>query len=388
MHQSVASYSQLFEEIRDRIEAAQVRTVVAANQQVLLLYWQLWIYILQNQDQKGWGAKIIDRLAIDLSKAFPNIKGFSVRNLKYMRRFAEAYTVPALQYMAEAQLILTADVSKVKQIVTKIDKLPKSHTGLILHRDPSADTEFFLGAIPSMLSWSHHLLLLEKVPKLGKRFWYMLNAVENGVSRTTLAFQIESKLFERQVSCPKITNFRTTLPSPQTDMAQYMLKDPFIFDFVQAKDIANERDIERQLSEHIIKFLIELGQGFALLGRQVHFHAGGRDFYVDLLFYHVKLHAYIVIELKATDFDPCDAGKLNFYINLVNEKFKTPHDNDTIGLLLCKGKNNVVAEYSLRGINQPIGVTEYQLGTAMPTLLKSQLPDVDELLEELKELED
>jgi predicted nuclease of restriction endonuclease-like (RecB) superfamily len=380
-----ANYSQLFQQIKAQIEVAQVRVATAANQQMLLMYWQLGICILQNQHQEGWGTKIIDRLAADLDKAFPTMKGFSVRNLKYMRKFAESYSPTVLAAMVEGQSALRMDVGKHRQVVAKINKVARKGQALVYAATSPQDLDLFLLAVPSLLSWSHHIVLMDKVPDLGKRFWYMLSAIENGMSRNTLATQIDTRLFERQVSSKKISNFKQTLPAPQTDLAQYMLKDPFIFDFVQAKEKSDERDIEQQLSEHIVKFLMELGQGFAFLGRQVHFEVGGCDFYIDLLFYHMILRAYIVIELKIRDFSPEDTGKLNFYVNLVNERMKKPQDNDTIGLLLCRGKNNVVAEYALRNISQPIGVSEYQFTKAVPEKLKSQLPDIEDLEGELRE---
>jgi len=224
---------------------------------------------------------------------------------------------------------------------------------------------------------------MDKVPHTGKKFWYMLNTIEHGNSRNVLAMQIESGLFERQITAKKISNFSRTLPAPHTDFANHMLKDPFIFDFIQAKEKADERNIEQQLTEHITRFLLELGQGFAFVGKQMHFEVGKTDCYIDLLFYHIRLHAYVVVELKNRAFQPGDASQLNFYINLVNDKLKGEEDRDTIGILLCKGKDEVLAEYALRGINQPIGVTDYQLGKAVPTELKSQLPDIATLEQEL-----
>lgn len=227
---------------------------------------------------------------------------------------------------------------------------------------------------------------MDKEPHLGKRFWYMLNSIEHGNSRNILAMQIESNLFERQITAKKINNFERTLPAPQTDFANYLLKDPYIFDFVQAKEKADERNIEEQLTSHITKFLLELGQGFAFIGKQVHFKVGEQDFFADLLFYHTKLHCYVVVELKARPFEPGDASQLNFYVNVVNDKLKTTTDNNTIGLLLCKGKNEVVAEYSLKGYTNAIGVSDYQLSKAIPDELKSSLPKIDDIEEEFKGL--
>ena len=207
----------------------------------------------------------------------------------------------------------------------------------------------------------------------------MLNTLEHGNSRNILGMQIESGLFERQIKAKKINNFHRILPSPDTDFANYILKDTYIFDFVQATDKANERNIEQQLTQHIIMFLLELGQGFAFIGKQVHFKIGEDDFYADLIFYHTKLHAYVVVELKAKPFKPGDASQLNFYVNVVNDKMKAKGDNDTIGLLLCKGKNNTVAEYALKGYNNAIGISDYQFSKALPEELKSSLPQIEDL---------
>ena len=250
---------------------------------------------------------------------------------------------------------------------------------------PQKDEQLFLGSIVARLTWSHHIILMDKEPHLGKRFWYMLNSLEHGNSRNVLAMQIESGLFERQVSAKKISNFNRTLPPLQSDFANYLLKDPYIFNFVQAKEKADERNIEEQLASHITKFLLELGQGFAFVGRQVHFEIGGDDFYADLLFYHTRLHCYVVVELKARPFEPSDASQLNFYVNLVNDKLKATEDNDTIGLLLCKGKNEVIAEYALKGYNNAIGISDYQISKAIPEELKSLLPQIEDIENEFKE---
>lgn len=249
-----------------------------------------------------------------------------------------------------------------------------------------SEEALFLSSILAKITWSHHVILIDKLRHLGKRLWYMLNSLEHGNSRNILAMQIESGLFERQVSTRKINNFTKNLPPTQSDFANYLLKDPYIFDFVQAQEKANERNIEEQLSQHISKFLLELGQGFAFLGRQVHIEIGDADFFMDLLFYHTKLHCYVVVELKARPFEPGDASQLNFYVNVVNDKMKTSHDNDTIGLLLCKGKNEVLAEYALRGFNAAIGISDYQLSKAIPEELKPSLPQIEDLENELTEI--
>jgi predicted nuclease of restriction endonuclease-like (RecB) superfamily len=215
----------------------------------------------------------------------------------------------------------------------------------------------------------------------------MLNTLEHGISKNILLMQIEAGLFERQIALEKISNFKATLPMPQSDFAHYLLKDPYIFDFVHAKEQADERNIEEQLTQHITQFLLELGQGFAFVGRQYALRVGGKDYYTDLLFYHTKLHCYVVVELKARAFEPGDPAQLNFYINVINDVLKTEQDNDTIGILLCKGKNEIVAEYALRGYNQPIGVADYVLSKAVPERLQSTLPQIEDLEQELKELD-
>jgi predicted nuclease of restriction endonuclease-like (RecB) superfamily len=395
-------YGNLLAEVKGKIRDAQVKTVMAANSQMLLLYWQLGNLIIQNQQQKGWGAKIIDRLAKDLHKEFPAVKGFSTRNLLYMKQFAESCGIGIITRFVEIENELKKDITISQPLVAKllnvendefsisqqpVAKLKKApEKGLSKRKAPAAKLkeELFLQSILARISWSHHIVLQNKVKHFGQRFWYMLNTIEHGNSRNILSMQIESSLFERQVKAKKINNFQHTLPASQTDFANYLLKDPYIFDFVQAKESADERNIEDQLANHIKNFLLELGQGFAFIGRQVRFEIGQKDYAVDLLFYHTRLHAYVVVELKTRPFEPGDAGKLNFYINVVNDKLKGSQDNDTIGILLCKGKNEVLAEYALRGYSRPMGVSDYQFAKAVPDELKSQLPGIDELEHELE----
>lgn len=385
---SYQNYKELFTEIKNKVQEAQLKSVMAANSQMLLLYWQMGQYILQNQQAEGWGAKIINKLSVDLKKEFSSLKGFSPRNLLYMKQFAETYPVSLLQQFSQIEKELTGMKSISQQVVAKL--LLIENVGHSIAQQPVAKLpeNVFLESIISRISWSHHIILKDKVQNPGQRLWYMFHAIENGISRNVLAMQIESGLFERQVKSKKINNFSRTLPAAQTDFANYLFKDPYIFDFVQAKEKADERNIEEQLATHITKFLLELGQGFAFLGRQVHFEIGDTDFFVDLLFYHTRLHAYVVVELKARPFEPGDAGQLNFYVNVVNDKLKSVEDGDTIGLLLCKGKNEVLAEYALKGYNQPIGVSDYQISKAVPEALKTSLPDINDLENELLKEED
>jgi predicted nuclease of restriction endonuclease-like (RecB) superfamily len=385
--------------IKQKIQDAQVKTIVAANSQMLLLYWQLGNIILQNQQQKGWGAKIIDNLSNDLHKAFPKLKGFSVRNMLYMKQFAETYSLDVLTTYIKIENELKTATTLSQQLVGKL--LCYKNKQLTITQQPVAQIRnnkksitqqpvaqledfTFLNAIVSKISWSHHVVLMDKEPHLGKRFWYMMNSLENGSSRNIMAMQIDSNLFERQIAAKKVTNFTRTLPPAPSDFANYILKDPYIFDFVQAKEKADERNIEEQLASHITKFLLELGQGFAFIGRQIHFKIGSSDFYADLLFYHTKLHAYVVVELKARPFEPGDASQLNFYVNVINDILKTETDKNTIGLLLCKGKNEVIAEYALKGYSNAIGVSDYQISKAVSKELKSLLPQIKDIEKEFK----
>lgn len=398
----IKEYINLIAEVKEIIKQAQIKTVLGSNKQMLLLYWKIGNIILQNQNQKGWGAKIIQKLSADLKKEVPLVKGFSERNLKYMRKFSENYTIAILTTFEEIVLQLNSKPisQQVSIALLQADKavFVQPSVALLKNNDNQQNTfvqqpvaqmqdQLFVNSILSNLTWSHHIILMDKLPHLGFRLWYMLNTIENGISRNILSMQIESKLFERQIQTNKISNFQNTLPPTQSDFAHYLLKDPYIFDFVQAKDKADERDIESQLTSHIIKFLLELGQGFAFIGRQVKFEIGNQDFYADLIFYHTKLHCHVVVELKARPFEPGDPAQLNFYVNIVNDKLKTIHDNDTIGLLLCKGKNDLVAEYSLKGYKNAIGVSDYQLSKAIPEELKSSLPQIEDIENELKNID-
>jgi predicted nuclease of restriction endonuclease-like (RecB) superfamily len=376
-------YKSLFVEIKDKVQRTQIKSVIAANAHMLFLYWEMGNYILKHQNAEGWGAKIISLLAADLKKEFPAIKGFSRRNLFYMKQFAEAYPAALLQIFVELEKDFNASESLSKKAVEKLLKIENQQLVIVQQVAAQLQEQHFFTSVVAKLTWSHHMILLDKVSEPGKRLWYMLNTLTHGNSRNVLSMQIDNNLFERQVTAKKVTNFSQTLPEPHTDLANYILKDPYVFDFVQAKDKADERNIEQQLTDHITKFLLELGKGFAFIGKQVHLEVGGQDFYIDLLLYHTRLHAYVVVELKARDFEAGDTGQLNFYINLINDRMKGPHDHDTIGILLCKGKNAVMAEYALNGMTHPIGVAEYQFAKAVPEQLKSQLPDITDLEQEL-----
>jgi len=326
---------------------------------MLQMYWDIGQTLNSKQKEKGWGAGIIPKLSRDLKNELPEIKGFSERNLKRMIAFFRAYPVEMPQPVAQK-----GSFSKVPQAVAQLDS-------------ESFNT---IKQIP----WGHHFLLLEKIKDIEIRFWYMQQILEQGWSRNVLIAMIKSNTHKRH---GKITsNFKAHLPTPQSDLVQQALKDPYIFDFMTLEEPFHERELETGLIKHLEKFLIELGQGFAFVGRQYHIEVGDNDFYIDLLFYHLKLRSYIVIELKKGKFKPEYAGKMNFYCNVVDDKLRDKNDNPTIGLILCQDRNRIVAEYALRNINKPIGISEYELTQKLPTKLESRLPSVEQLELELLEL--
>ncbi len=334
---AIAGYDELLRDLKVRIEQAQVRAALAVNSELVLLYWSIGRDILMRQQQQGWGAKVVDRLAADLHRAFPEMKGFSRTNLLYMRAFADVYT----------------DEQFVQQVV---------------------------GQIP----WGHNVRILDQVKDSQAREFYIRQTIQHGWSRPVLEMQIESNLYQRQGGAT--TNFERTLPAPQSDLARQLLKDPYNFDFLTLGQEAHERDLERGLIEHIREFLLELGVGFAFVGSQYHVEVGGQDFYLDLLFYHLNLRAYVVIELKVTEFKPEYAGKMNFYLSAVDDLLRHEQDQPSIGIILCKTKNKVVAEYALRDTQKPIGVSSFQLTESLPEKLQGSLPTIEELEAELSDM--
>jgi predicted nuclease of restriction endonuclease-like (RecB) superfamily len=329
-----AGYALWLETLKSRVQEARQLAAGSVNREMTALYWQIGTEIVERQTKHKWGTRVIEHLAHDLSTAFPDMKGFSTRNLIYMRAFAEAWP----------------NVTILQQVV---------------------------GELP----WGHNLVLLTKLKKIESRLAYAKRTIENGWSRNTLNIHIEMKTLEREGKA--VTNFEQLLPKPQSDLARETLKDPYKFDFLSLGQEANEREIEHALVEHITKFLVELGTGFAYVGRQVALEVGGEDFSIDLLFYHLRVRSYVVIELKAGAFKPEHLGQLNFYLSAVDAQVKHPDDNPSIGLLLCKKKNRIVAEYALRNVNTPIGVAEYQLVKSLPKKLKTALPTIEEIEAEL-----
>jgi predicted nuclease of restriction endonuclease-like (RecB) superfamily len=329
------SYSDWLGELKARIHSAQQRATLAVNRELVLLYWQIGKDILDRQHEQGWGSKVIDRLAHDLRTAFPDMKGFSPRNLKYMRAFAEAWP----------------------------------------------DAEFVQGVL-AQLPWYHQLALLDKLSSPESRRWYAAKAIEHNWSRNILVMQIETQLHARQGQA--ITNFQQRLPKPDSDLARESLKDPYRFDFLDVTDEAQEREVEHALVKHVTEFLLELGAGFAFVGRQVLLDVAGEEFFIDLLFYHLKLRCYVVIELKGGKFKPEHLGQLSFYMTAVDKQLKHEQDNPTIGLLLCKSKNKVVAEYALGDKTQPMGIAEYKLIESLPDPLRTNLPSIEQIEREFE----
>ncbi len=327
-------YRQFLADLKQSVYNARYQAASNVNKELILLYHHIGNKILEAQKNQGWGAKVIDRISKDLKAEFPDMKGFSSRNLKYMQRFAKEYR----------------DLQIVQQVAAQ-------------------------------LPWFHIATIMDRVDKKENQIFYMRNAAQYAWSRSVLVIQIESNLHQRQGQA--VTNFKERLVSPQSDLAQYTLKDPYIFDFLSIGEEAHEREIEKELIRHMEKFILELGSGFAFVGRQYHLEVAGQDFYIDLLFYHLKLRCFVVIELKDKDFKPEYAGKMNFYLSAVDDLVKHETDQPSIGLILCKDKNNILAEYTLRDMNKPIGLAQYRFTQGLPENLKTALPTIEELEAEL-----
>jgi len=332
--ETISGYDIVLKELKEKIQNARMKAILAVNHELIYLYWEIGKQILVQEQEKGWGAKVVDQLAVDLRKAFPEIKGFSARNLRYMKAFADAYPDSAI-----------------------------------------------LQAGPAKLTWYHNCTLLDKIKIDEERQWYAVETIKNGWTRDVLVHQIESGLYKRQGAA--ITNFETTLPKPQSELAHQILKDPYNFEFLNLSQESLERDLEKALLDKLKDFLLELGSGFAFVGSQYHLEVGGQDFFLDLLFYHYKMRCFVVVDLKITEFKPEYAGKMGFYLSAVDDLLRHPDDQPTIGLILCKTKNSVIAEYTLRSNQSPMGVSEYKLAEQLPELVRSNLPAIATLEEEL-----
>lgn len=333
------NYTNFLSDIKDRLKTAQIRAALAANSELIKFYWQLGVDLIEKQKAFKWGEQFLEQFSQDMRKAFPEMQGFSKRNLEYMRHFALCY--PKLDF--------------AKQTV-------------------------------SQLPWGHTIRLIQMIKDHQIREWYAQQAIKNGWSRSVLEMQIESDLYERQGSkTKKITNFHESLPAPQSDLAHEILKDPYNFDFLTIQGKAKERAIENALITHIRDFLIELGQGFAFVGSQVPLTFDDQEFFIDLLFYHLHLRCFVVIELKATKFKPEHTGQLGFYLAAVDNQMRKEGDNKTIGIILCKSKSKIIAEYALQNMKAPIGISQYELSKALPKELKTNLPSIEQIEAELNE---
>lgn len=342
----LSHYGELLDKIKARIRQGQTRAVLSANAEMLHMYWDIGYMLHDRQLIRGWGTAVIPKLSKDIRNELPQVKGFSERNLNRMIAFYRAY--PGLQAI----------------LPQRVAKLGRGHWDLIAN-----------------IPWGHHFLLLERVKDLSIRFWYMQKTIEQGWGRNVLALMIKSEMHTREGKA--ISNFNKRLSAPQSDLVQQTLKDPYIFDFMTLEEPFHERELEASLVRHLEKFLVELGQGFAFVGRQYHIDVGEHDFYLDLLFYHLRLRCFVVIDLKKGPFKPDYAGKMNFYCNVIDDYLKHEADNPTIGLILCQDREKVLAEYTLRSIKKPIGVSQYELTRALPKQLKSSLPTIEQIEAEL-----
>ena len=324
------SYKEYISSLKQEITQSRIKAALSVNKELILLYWRIGRNILEMQKKEGWGSKIIEQVSKDLKYEFPDMKGLSIQNMSYMRQFAKEYVT----------------IEIVQQLV---------------------------GEIP----WGHNIQIISKIKSYEGRLWYIQKTIENGWSRNVLALHMDGKLYERQgTETKKLSNFKDRLPAPQSDLAQSIMKDPYNFEFLGLGDEADEKEIEKKLEQQVSKLLLEMGTGFAYMGRQYPINVGGQDFWIDMLFYNVNLRAYVVVELKAKGFKPADAGQLNFYLTAIDRDIKHPDDNPTIGLMICRSKNGVVAEYALDGVNKPMGISEFTL--------KDVLPDAEVFEEKLK----
>lgn len=358
------AYSQWLQQLKTRVRSAQIKAAVKVNTELLALYWELGTEILEKEKNAGWGTGFLQRLSQDLQKTFPHLKGFSLTNIKYIRLWVNFYQ-SSIRQQAVDELKRHSKNTKPAGIKSQqvVDQIP----------------------LPlSIIPWGHHLQIITKCNDTKEALFYITQTTQHNWSRSVLVHQIESNLYKRKGKA--LTNFAYTLPKPQSDLANELLKNPYHFDFLQLADKVTEKDLETALIDQLVKFLLELGAGFAYVNRQQLIVVDGEDFFIDLLFYHTKLHCYVVIELKMDNFKPEYAGKLNFYLSAVDAQMKAPQDQPSVGLLLCKKAGKLIVEYALKNITTPIGVSEYKLTDSIPTKLKGKLPSIQQIEKGLKRL--
>jgi len=362
-----SEYNSLLSDLKQKIINAQIKASVRVNSELILMYWEIGESIVRKQSQTTWGDGLIVQLSKDLMAEFPHTKGFSERNLKYIRQWFKFYN---------------QDIKIGQQVVAQIPKELQQKFDTKIRQQVVALNKLGFIDILSLVPWGHHIQIISTCQDLDSALFYILNTIENSWSRSVLVHQIESKLFERQGK--SINNFEITLPKPESELANELLKNPYSFEFLNLTKESKENDLQNALLDNITKFLLELGYGFAFVGKQKLLTIGGSDFYVDLVFYHTKLHCYFIVELKIDEFKPEYSGKLNFYLNAFNGEIKSPKDSPTIGLLLCRKANKLIAEYSLKKINNPIGISEYILNDELPEELFKELPSIEEIERELE----
>ena len=353
-------YKIWLESLKNKFRSSQIKASIKVNTTLLEFYWDLGEQIVEKQQEYKWGSGFLEKLSRDLSAEFPDVKGFSYTNVKNIRQWFVFWQqlVGELKTTKSQQLVGESSVDKTKQIVSQIFMIP----------------------------WGHNIAIIQKCKNIDEAIYYVQNTLKNGISRSVLVHQIESNLYERNGKA--LTNFENTLPPIQSDLAKETTKDPYNFDFITLTNDYQEKELEDALTQNITNFLLELGSGFAFVGRQYKLNVGGDEFKIDLLFYHIKLKCYVVVELKATSFKPEHAGKLSFYTSAIDGELKNSDDNPTIGILICKSKNNTVVEYALKDINKPLGISEYQLTEILPKEFKSSLPSIEEIEAKLDELEE
>ena len=369
------NYIHLLGALKEKIKNARQRASISVNCEQLIIYWEIGKGILEQKEILGWGSNVIKQLSKDLIKEFPDMKGFSSRNLVYMQTFASSY----------ANLVVFQP-ENAKDLITQVKPAQKeiSLPNVITQASPAQLAKVFNIAYLANLSWYHHTTILDKIKEPEIRAFYIQKTVENGWSRDVMVHQIESKLHQRQGTLTN--NFKNTMPAYESELTQQLFKDPYNLDFIMLGEKAKERDLEEALLNHITNFLLELGEGFAFMGRQKKFEIGGREFFIDLLFYHTKTHRHIIVELKIGDFEPEFVSKMNLYLGLVDDYLKGEHDEPSIGLILCKTNNKIVAEYALRDTSKPIGISEYKISEMLDETIKGNLPSIEEIEQKLKDL--
>lgn len=355
-------YKNWLVDLKQKIQQSQIKAALAVNSQLILLYWDLGKQIVEKQENSKWGSGFIDQLSKDLKLEFPDIGGFSSDNLRYMKVF---------------YLFYHNSFSISEQVVRKLENPERINSEQVVRNN-----EENINQIANKIPWGHHILILKKIKNINEAKFYIQQTLKNNWSRAVLLHQIESNLYNRQGK--GVNNFALTLPKIQSDLANEIMKDPYSFDFLQMTEKYNENDLEKALTHNITQFLLELGTGFSFVGKQFPIQLANKEFRIDLLFYHLKLRCFIVIDLKVVDFEPEFAGKLNFYLNVIDDQMKHENDNPTIGMIICKTKNTIEAEYSLKGIDKPIGISEYELLKILPEKFKGSLPSIEDIENELK----